>query len=86
MGPAATLPSACRAKDYSTVLSPFSMDDTTFRDLGHRLVDTLAAYLDKLPQEPVYRPLPAKVRQELEGMDIPAVGAAPDEIFEVFSG
>ncbi|MGP7996065.1 MAG: pyridoxal phosphate-dependent decarboxylase family protein [Streptosporangiaceae bacterium] len=84
MGPAATLPSACRTKDYSTVLSPFSMDDTTFRDLGHRLVDTLAAYLDKLPQEPVYRPLPAKVRQELEGMDIPAVGAAPDEIFESF--
>ena len=69
---------------YSSVPSPFSMDDTTFRVLGHRLVDTLAAYLDKLPQEPVYRPLPAEVRQELEGMGIPAEGVTPEDVFDSF--
>ncbi len=49
MGLAAPPADACRTGGYSTVPSPFSMDDTTFRILGHRLVDTLAAYLDRLP-------------------------------------
>lgn len=69
---------------YSAVPSPFAMDDTTFRVLGHRLVDTLAAYLDKLPQEPVYRPLPTEVRQELEKMNIPAEGLTAEDIVENF--
>jgi aromatic-L-amino-acid/L-tryptophan decarboxylase len=72
------------AEGYSTVPSPFSMDGTSFRMLGHRLVDTLADYLDKLPQEPVYRPLPEEVRQELEEMNIPADGVAPGEVIESF--
>ena len=67
---------ACRTAGYSDVPSPFSMDDATFRVLGYRLVDTLAAYLDKLPQEPVYRPLPVEVRLELEKMNVPAEGLA----------
>jgi aromatic-L-amino-acid decarboxylase len=75
---------ACRTEGYSTVPSPFSMDEATFRGLGHRLVDTLAAHLDKLPREPVYRPLPAEVRQELEKMDIPAEGLAPEDVIEGF--
>ena len=75
---------ACRAGGYSNVPSPFSMDDSTFRVLGYRLVDTLAAYLDKLPQDPVYRPLPAEVRLELEKMTIPAEGLAPEEVIESF--
>ena len=73
-----------RAVGYSTIPSPFSMDDTTFRDLGHWLVDTLGAYLDELPQEPVYRPLPVEVRLALETMEIPAEGMAPDEVIETF--
>ena len=83
MGPA-TSTGACRLGTYREIPSPFAMDDETFLGLGHRLVDILASYLDKLPQEPVYRPLPAEVRQELEGMDIPDSGAAPEEIFEDF--
>jgi aromatic-L-amino-acid/L-tryptophan decarboxylase len=75
---------ARRAGGYAAVPSPFSMDDMTFRDLGHRLVDTLAVYLDKLPQEPVYRPLPAEVRQELDKMTIPAEGATPEEVIDGF--
>jgi aromatic-L-amino-acid/L-tryptophan decarboxylase len=69
---------------YSTVPSPLAMDDMTFRDLGHRLVDTLAVYLDKLPQEPVYQPLPAEVRLELEKMEIPAEGSAAEDVIEDF--
>jgi aromatic-L-amino-acid/L-tryptophan decarboxylase len=75
---------ACRTGGYSNVPSPFSMDDATFRVLGHRLVDKLAAYLDKLPQEPVYRPLPSEVRLELEKMNIPAEGLAPGDVLECF--
>jgi len=84
MGPPSPPGAACHTRRYSTVPSPFSMDDTAFRGLGHRLVDTLAAYLDELPREPVYRPLPAEVRQELEKMDIPAEGVVPEEVIESF--
>ncbi|HET9895521.1 MAG TPA: pyridoxal-dependent decarboxylase [Streptosporangiaceae bacterium] len=69
---------------YATVPSPFSMDRDTFSDLGHRLVETLAAYLDRLPQEPVYRPVPTEVRRELEGMNIPVDGASATEVIENF--
>ncbi len=72
------------AEGYSTVPSPFSMDHDTFRDLGYHLVDTLATYLDKLPQEPVYRPLPETVRRELEIMNVPANGVAAQEVIDDF--
>jgi aromatic-L-amino-acid/L-tryptophan decarboxylase len=77
-------PAADRAEGYSAVPSPFSMDQETFRDLGHQLVDTLAAYLEELPSEPVYRPLPAEVRRELEIMNIPADGTSPKDVIESF--
>jgi hypothetical protein len=80
----ASLPGACRTEGYSAVPLPFSTSDMTFRGLGHRLVDTLAAYLDKLPQEPVYRPLPAEVRRELERMETPAEGVTREQILESF--
>src|SRR5258707_15006430 len=60
------------------------MDDLTFRSLGHQLVDTMAAYLEKLPREPVYRPMPAEIRQELETMNVPAEGIAPEDVIETF--
>jgi aromatic-L-amino-acid/L-tryptophan decarboxylase len=84
MGPPIPAGTTGQPGGYSTVPSPFSMDEETFRDLGHRLVDTLAAYLDRLPQEPVYRPLPAEARRELEKMDIPADGEAPEDVIEDF--
>ncbi|MDR0344207.1 MAG: amino acid decarboxylase [Nocardiopsaceae bacterium] len=76
---------ASSAPGYRAVLSPFAMDEATFRGLGHRLVDEFAAYLDKLPREPVYRPLPAEVRLELEKMDLPADAASPEEVIGTFS-
>jgi aromatic-L-amino-acid/L-tryptophan decarboxylase len=84
MGPPIPASATGRPGGYSTAASPFSMDEETFRNLGHRLVDTLAAYLDRLPQEPVYRPLTGEVRRELEKMDIPADGLAPEDVIENF--
>lgn len=75
---------ALGTEGYSSVPSPFAMNHETFRELGHRLVDTLAAYLDKLPHEPVYQPLPVKVRKELEEMDVPVEGLAAEEVVEDF--
>jgi aromatic-L-amino-acid/L-tryptophan decarboxylase len=84
MGLTIPLVEALPTEGYSTVPSPFSMDGTTFRMLGHRLVDTLSTYLDKLPQEPVYQPFPEEARQELEEMNIPSEGIAPDDVIESF--
>jgi glutamate/tyrosine decarboxylase-like PLP-dependent enzyme len=77
-------PAAGQGEGYSAVPSPFSIDQETFRDLGHRLVDTLAAYLERLPSEPVYRPLPAEVRRELESLKIPAKGTSPEDVIDSF--
>jgi glutamate/tyrosine decarboxylase-like PLP-dependent enzyme len=60
------------------------MDDATFRGLGHQLVDTLASYLERLPREPVYRPLPEEVRIELEKLEMPTGGLIPEEVIENF--
>jgi glutamate/tyrosine decarboxylase-like PLP-dependent enzyme len=60
------------------------MDGTAFSDLGHRLVDTLGAYLETLPEDPVYRPLPGEVRRQIEEMRLPADPVAPEEILEFF--
>ena len=35
-----------RPAGYGHVPSPFAMDGQAFQDLGHRLVDTMGAYLD----------------------------------------
>lgn len=69
---------------YSAIPSPFSMDDLTFRNLGHQLVDILAEYLEKLPEEPVYRPLPAEIRQELQSMTLPVEGMVAQDVIADF--
>ena len=42
--------------------------------LGHGLVETLGAYLEALPENPVYRPLPDEVRRQIEEMRAPRRG------------
>ena len=73
-----------QAEGYGNVLSPFALDDLAFRDLGHRLVDTLGAYLEALPEKPVYQPLPSEVRRQIEHMQLPVQGETPDDILEFF--
>ena len=74
-----------RPVPYSDVRSPFEMDGQAFRDLGHLLVETLGAYLDRLPEDPVYRPLPDEVRRQIEEMRLPAEGIEPGAILEFFT-
>jgi aromatic-L-amino-acid/L-tryptophan decarboxylase len=74
-----------RPVGYSDVPSPFAMDGEAFLGLGHRLVDTLGAYLETLPGDPVYRPFPDEVRREIEQMRLPAEGITPEEILDFFA-
>jgi aromatic-L-amino-acid decarboxylase len=74
-----------QAEGYANVLSPFTLDDQAFRDLGHQLVDILAAYLEALPDNPVYQPLPGEVRQQIADLQLPVQGMDPDEILEFFT-
>jgi aromatic-L-amino-acid/L-tryptophan decarboxylase len=74
-----------QAESYGKIPSPFAIDGPDFRSLGHRLVDTLGAYLDALPENPVYRPLPDEMRRQIEEMPLPAEGIEPDQILEFFT-
>ena len=60
-----SLPSR-QPEGYGDLTSPFALDDRAFRALGHRLVDPLGTYLEALPENPVYQPLPDEVRQQIE--------------------
>jgi aromatic-L-amino-acid decarboxylase len=77
--------SSRQPEGYSDVTSPFAMDDQDFRALAYRLVDTMGAYLEALPENPVYRPLPGEVRRQIEEMGLPAEGIKPEEILEFFT-
>jgi aromatic-L-amino-acid/L-tryptophan decarboxylase len=81
MTPSVTSPGSA---GYGDIASPFALDDKAFRDLGHRLVDTLGTYIETLPDNPVYRPLPDKVRRQIEEMELPTEGLTPEEILEFF--
>ena len=73
-----------RPAGYGHVPSPFAMDGQAFQDLGHRLVETMGAYLDQLPDKPVYQPLPEEARRTIEEMTLPAHGIEPEEILDFF--
>ena len=77
--------SSRQPEGYGDVSSPFALDDRDFRALAYRLVDTMGAYLEALPENPVYRPLPGEVRRQFEEMKLPAEGIRPEEILEFFT-
>jgi glutamate/tyrosine decarboxylase-like PLP-dependent enzyme len=64
--------------------APLAMDAATFRALGHRLVDQLAASLDALPRGPVTRDeSPSAVRQALDlSAPLPESGMEPGPLLE----
>ena len=74
-----------QSEGYGGVTSPFALDDPSFRALGYRLVDTLGAYLEALPENPVYQPLPDEARREIQEMKLPAGGTEPEAILEFFT-
>src|SRR5690349_18676157 len=64
--------------------APLEMDAATFRALGHRLVDRLAEYLDRVPRGPVTRgESPSVVRQALDLTGpLPEAGMDPGPLLE----
>jgi hypothetical protein len=74
----------CRQRGHNTAPSPFAMDADTFRGLGCLRADCFADYLDKFPQEPVYRPLPTEIRQSPETMPIPWQWVASEDVIDGF--
>jgi glutamate/tyrosine decarboxylase-like PLP-dependent enzyme len=64
--------------------APLAMDAATFRNLGHRLVDQLAGYLDSVPLGPVTRDESASaVRDALDlTSPLPELGSDPGLLLE----
>jgi glutamate/tyrosine decarboxylase-like PLP-dependent enzyme len=71
-------------KDDSGRQAPLAMDAATFRALGHRLVDQLAASLEALPRGPVTRTeSPSEVREALDlSGPLPETGTDPGTLLE----
>ena len=68
----------------SVRLSALAMDAATFRELGHRLVDQLAAFLESIPRRPVtHDESPSAVREALGLTDqLPESGVDPGPLLE----
>jgi aromatic-L-amino-acid decarboxylase len=64
--------------------SPVSMDATTFRTLGHGLVEQLADLLESVPHRPVtHDESPSAIREALDlNGDLPERGTAPGPLLE----
>ncbi|MEM7355639.1 MAG: pyridoxal-dependent decarboxylase [Acidobacteriota bacterium] len=59
----------------------FDLDEETFRQLGHRMIDLMAEALAAEHQDPVLRKASGRaVRQAIDG-DLPRLGRDPDEVF-----
>src|SRR5947207_9859955 len=64
--------------------APLAIDATTFRALGHRLVDQVAQFLESMPQGPVTRDeSPSAVRDVLDlSRPLPESGTDPAPLLE----
>jgi len=72
------------APSQSVRHTPLDINAETFRALGHRLVDDIAAFLDSLPARPVTRGQPpSSVREALGlGAPLPEHGSDPTRLLE----
>src|SRR5882672_5206236 len=64
--------------------TPLDIDAATFRALGHRLVDDVAAFLETLPERPVTRSQPPSGVREALGLGgpLPEHGTDPAALLE----
>jgi aromatic-L-amino-acid decarboxylase len=63
--------------------APIALSGDEFRELGHRLVDQLAAFIDSIPSRPVTpgEP-PSVVRSLLPAQSLPQTGSDPEQLLE----
>ena len=78
------VPKELRTVDHSARHAPLAMDAVTFRELGHRLVDQLAEFLDSLPRRPVtHDESPSAIRDALDlSGPLPESGTDPGPLLE----
>jgi aromatic-L-amino-acid decarboxylase len=53
--------------------------------IGYRVVDLIAEHVTRLPEDPVFRPVPPDLQQRFQCTPAPVMGASPDEILAEFS-
>ena len=72
------------ARVQSTRRTPLDIDPATFRALGHRLVDDIAAFLESLPSRPVTRGQPPSTVREALGLGrpLPEHGTEPAQLLD----
>ena len=62
---------------------PWTRDE--IRRVGYRVVDMIAEYLTRLPEGPVFRPVPADLADEFLSAPPPEAGMGVDEILDDFA-
>ena len=55
------------------------------RRVGYRAVDMIAEHLVALPEEPVFRPVPAELASQWLGSEPPESGAEADDVLDAFA-
>src|SRR5690242_14912098 len=55
------------------------------RHVGNQVIDWIASYLTSLPNEPVFRPVPAELAAKLRAAPVPDSGETPDAVLAAFA-
>src|SRR5213593_2044940 len=59
--------------------------EAEIRRVGYRVVDLIAEHLTRLPDEPVFRPVPRDLQDQFHSAPAPDAGESPDDILREFS-
>jgi aromatic-L-amino-acid/L-tryptophan decarboxylase len=74
-------PETATRKVLEARTAPLNMHVQEFRDIGHQLVDTLAEFLESIPERPVTREsTPASIRTRLGNGSLPTQGSDAAEL------
>ena len=66
-------------------LPPFAWSADEIRRVGYRAVDLVAEHLARLPEEPVFQPVPRALAAAFATAPPPAHGSTPDAVLDEFA-